>query len=117
VFSFLNNLAVGGTLLLRSREIDGMKFAQSVKAVNCILQHTRALAMIRAGAAPLLEQPAAGFGSSGGAFLPYLLGLGTLCLYHAAFVGCALEMLINSMKGKLLDVETVRYWQKDRTFT
>ena len=23
------------------------------------------------------------------------------------------EMLINSMKGKLLDIETVRYWQKD----
>ena len=22
-------------------------------------------------------------------------------------------MLINSMKGKLLDIETVRYWQKD----
>jgi hypothetical protein len=23
------------------------------------------------------------------------------------------EMLINSIKGKLLDVETIRYWQKD----
>ena len=42
VFSFLNNFAVGGTLLLRSREIDGMKFAQSVKAVNCILQRATA---------------------------------------------------------------------------
>src|ERR1700740_3065438 len=29
--NLFNNLAVGGTLLLRSREIDGMKFAQSVK--------------------------------------------------------------------------------------
>jgi hypothetical protein len=27
------------------------------------------------------------------------------------------EVLINSMKGKLLDIETVRYWQKDPTFT
>jgi hypothetical protein len=27
VFSFLNNLAVGRTLLLRSREIDGLKLA------------------------------------------------------------------------------------------
>jgi hypothetical protein len=31
VFSFLNNLAVGGTLLLRSREIDGLKLAIGVR--------------------------------------------------------------------------------------
>jgi hypothetical protein len=32
VLSFLNNLAVGETLLLRSREIDGLKFARFFRA-------------------------------------------------------------------------------------
>jgi hypothetical protein len=44
--------------LLRSREIDGLKLARSVKAANCILQRTTGIGNGLAGAPRLLEADA-----------------------------------------------------------